>query len=98
MVTTDLGNELASLDRELPEEAVRPEDRNATAVIDRGIQTLKKDLATRVARKTSSRPPRPAAPGRARRSTGPQRMWSGSRPPSSGCCKTTRTSSSTTRI
>ena len=29
----------------------RPEDRNATAVVDRGIQTLKKDLATRVARK-----------------------------------------------
>ena len=39
VVTTDLGNEFASLDRELPEEAVhrtkRPEDRNATAVIDR---------------------------------------------------------------
>ena len=34
--------------RELPTEAVhrtkRPEDRNATAVVDRGIQTLKKDL------------------------------------------------------
>ena len=29
----------------------RPEDRNAIAVVDRGIQTLKKDLATRVARK-----------------------------------------------
>ena len=85
-------------DRELPEEAVRPEDRNAMAVIDRGAQTLKKDLATRVARKTSSRPPGPTTPGRARRSTGPQRTWSGSRPPSSGCCKTTRTSSSTTRI
>ena len=38
-----------------PAEAVhrtkRPEDRNAIAVVDRGIQTLKKDLATRVARK-----------------------------------------------
>ena len=31
--------------------AKRPEDRNAIAVVDRGIQTLKKDLATRVARK-----------------------------------------------
>ena len=45
----------ATLDRELPAEAVhrtkRPEDRNAIAVVDRGIQTLKKDLATRVARK-----------------------------------------------
>ena len=47
VVTTDLGNEFATLDRELPAEAVhrtkRPEDRNATAVADRGIQTLKKD-------------------------------------------------------
>ena len=54
MVTTDLGK-VATLDRELPAEAVhrtkRPEDRNAIAVVDRGIQTLKKDLATRVARK-----------------------------------------------
>ena len=54
-VTTDLGNEFATLDRELPAEAVhrtkRPEDRNAIAVVDWGIQTLKKDLATRVARK-----------------------------------------------
>ena len=53
VVTTDLGNEFATLDRELPAEAVhrtkRPEDRNAIAVVDRGIQTLKKDLATRVA-------------------------------------------------
>ena len=55
VVTTDLGNEFATLDRELPENAVhrtkRPEDHNAIAVVDRGIQTLKKDLATRVARK-----------------------------------------------
>ena len=55
VVTTDLGNEFATLDRELPAEAVhrtkRPEDRNAIAVVDRGIQTLKKDLATRAARK-----------------------------------------------
>ena len=47
VVTTDLGNEFAQLDRELPAEAVhrtkRPEDRNAIAVVDRGIQTLKKD-------------------------------------------------------
>ena len=54
VVTTDLGNKFATLDRELPEAVhwtKRPEDRNATAVVDRGIQTLKKDLATRVARK-----------------------------------------------
>ena len=47
--------ELRGHDRPVPAEAVhrtkRPEDRNATAVVDRGIQTLKKDLATRVARK-----------------------------------------------
>ena len=39
---------------ELPEavhRTKRPEDRNAIAVVDRGIQTLKKDLATRVAHK-----------------------------------------------
>ena len=44
VVTTDLGNEFATLDRELPAEAVhrtkRPEDRNAIAVVDRGMQTL----------------------------------------------------------
>ena len=54
VVTTDLGNEFATLDRELPKavhRTKRPEDRNAIAVVDRGIQTLKKDLATRVARK-----------------------------------------------
>ena len=53
-VTTDLGNEFATLDRELPEavhRTKRPEDRNAIAAVERGIQTLKKDLATRVARK-----------------------------------------------
>ena len=58
VVTTDLGNEFATLDRELPAEAVhrtkRPEDRNAIAVVDRGIQTLKKDLATRVAARVGS--------------------------------------------
>ena len=48
VVTTDLGNEFATLGRELPEavhRTKRPEE------VDRGIQTLKKDLATRVARK-----------------------------------------------
>ena len=54
MVTTDMGNEFQGLEQALPEAAVhrhkRPEDRNATAVIDRAIQTLKKDLAGRAAR------------------------------------------------
>ena len=107
VVTTDLGNEFATLDRELPAEAVhrtkRPEDRNAIAVVDRGIQTLKKDLATRVARKggsgatTSSGRPGPTTRGPTRRCTARPRTWRSSRPRSSGSCKTTPTSSSTTR-
>ena len=107
VVTTDLGNEFATLDRELPKEAVhrtkRPEDRNAIAVVDRGIQTLKKDLATRVARKagsgatTLSGRPGPATRGPTRRCTARPRTWRSSRPQSSGSSKTTPTSSSTTR-
>ena len=106
VVTTDLGNEFATLDRELPAEAVhrtkRPEDRNAIAVVDRGIQTLKKDLATRVARKGGqwtifSRPLRPTTRGPTRRCTAPRKTWRSSRPRSSGSSKTTPTSSSTTR-
>ena len=99
VVTTDLGNEFATLDRELPENAVhrtkRPEDRNAIAVVDRGIQTLKKDLATRVARKGgqwSDHFQQTASAYNAR----PHRTWRSSRPRSSGSSKTTPTSSSTT--
>ena len=106
VVTTDLGNEFATLDRELPAEAVhrtkRPEDRNAIAVVDRGIQTLKKDLATRVARKGGQWSDhraggRPTTRGPTRRCTARPRTWRSSRPRSSGSCKTTPTSSSTTR-
>ena len=101
VVTTDLGNEFATLDRELPAEAVhrtkRPEDRNAIAVVDRGIQTLKKDLATRVAARKggqwSDHFERAAGAYNAR----PHRTWRSSRPRSSGSSKTTPTSSSTTR-
>ena len=54
VVTTDQGNEFRDLEGALPEPAVHreklPSDRNATAVIDRAIQTLKKDLAGKVAR------------------------------------------------
>ena len=53
VVTTDQGNEFRGLEGALPEPAVHreklPSDRNATAVIDRAIQTLKKDLAGKVA-------------------------------------------------
>ena len=54
VVTTDQGNEFRGLEAALPGGAVHrqkdPSDRNATAVIDRAIQTLKKDLAGEVAR------------------------------------------------
>ena len=54
VVTTDLGNEFRGLEEALPEGVVHrqkdPTDRNATAVVDRAIQTLKKDLAGKVAR------------------------------------------------
>eukprot|EP00439_Symbiodinium_sp_Y106_P014797 s10700_g2.t1 len=54
VVTTDLGNEFRGLEAALPGGAVHrqkdPTDRNATAVVDRAIQTLKKDLAGEVAR------------------------------------------------
>ena len=55
VVTTDLGNEFQGLEAALPGGAVLgqkdPTDRNATAVVDRAIQTLKKDLAGLVARR-----------------------------------------------
>ena len=55
VVTTDLGNEFRGLEGALPGGAVHrqkdPSDRNATAVVDRAIQTLKKDLAGMVARR-----------------------------------------------
>ena len=81
------GNEFATLDRELPAEAVRrtkrPEDRNAIAVVDRGIQTLKKDLAwpARAASgaTTFSRPLRPTTRGPTRRCTAPRKTWRSSR-------------------
>ena len=55
VVTTDLGNEFRGLEEALPGGAVHrqkdPTDRNATAVVDRAIQTLEKDLAGMVARR-----------------------------------------------
>ena len=54
VVTTDMGNEFRGLEAALPGGAVHrqkdPSDRNATAVVDRAIQTLK-DLAGMVARR-----------------------------------------------
>ena len=55
VVTTDMGNEFRGLEAALPGGAVHrqkdPSDRNATAVVDKAIQTLKKDLAGMVARR-----------------------------------------------
>ena len=103
----DLGNEFATLDRELPENAVhrtkRPEDRNAIAVVDRGIQTLKKDwprgwrARAGSGATTFSRPLRPTTRGPTRRCKARPRTWRSSRPRSSGSSKTTPTSSSATR-
>ena len=55
VVTTDQGNEFKGLENQvLPKSGVHREkevtDRNAIAVVDRTIQTLKKDLASRLAR------------------------------------------------
>ena len=53
-ITTDMGNEFRGLEAALPGGVVHrqkdPTNRNATAVVDRAIQTLKKDLAGKVAR------------------------------------------------
>ena len=55
VVTTDMENEFRGLEAALPGGAVHrqkdPSDRNATTVVDRTIQTLKKDLAGMVARR-----------------------------------------------
>ena len=47
--TKRAARELTGLPAEAVRRTKRPEDRNAIAVVDRGIQTLKKDLATSVA-------------------------------------------------
>ena len=60
VVTTDLGNEFWGLEAALPGGAVHrqkdPTDRNATAVVDRAIQSLKKDLAGKAGRRWLGRP------------------------------------------
>ena len=58
VVSTDLGGEFSNLDSNLPSEAVHrtkePEDRNALAVVDRSMQTIKKDLSSVIAKKEVS--------------------------------------------
>ena len=98
IVTTDLGNEFATLDRELPAEAVRrtkrPENRDAIAVVDRGIQTPRGWRARAGSGATaSSGRPGPTTRGPTRRCTARPRTWRSSRPRSSGSSKTTPTSS-----
>ena len=81
VVTTDLGNEFATLDRELPAEAVRRTKRPGTGA----------------SRTTLSGRPGPTTRGPTRRCTARPRTWRSSWPRSSGSSKTTPTSSSTTR-
>jgi hypothetical protein len=54
VVTTDQGPEFSRLEEAMPEDAVHrqktPADKNAIAVLDRNMQSLKKDLAGRVAK------------------------------------------------
>jgi hypothetical protein len=58
VLTTDKGNEFSSFQGEIGDAAVRrvkePEDKNALAVIDRGMRTLKNSLAAEVAKKGGS--------------------------------------------
>src|SRR6056297_1560072 len=53
VLTVDAGKEWAQAEEAIGDEAVlkqkRPEDRNAMAVVDRAMQTIKKDLAARAA-------------------------------------------------
>ena len=66
-ITTDLGNEFRGLEAALPGDVVHrqkdPCDRNATAVVDRAIQTLKKDKLGAARGKRHRGLQRPAAPG-----------------------------------
>ena len=54
-LTTDLGNEFNKIEDVLPEQATwrqkTPEDKNATAVLDRNMKTIKQDLSSKVATK-----------------------------------------------
>ena len=55
VVTTDQGAEFSKIEDALPEEAVHrqktPADKNAIAVLDRNMQSLKIDLASKIAKK-----------------------------------------------
>ena len=54
-LTTDLGAEFNKIEEVLPQEATwrqkTPEDKNATAVLDRNMKTIKQDLSAKVATK-----------------------------------------------
>ena len=58
VVTTDQGNEFAGLSSVLPDDAIHwektPEDKNAIAEVDRGMQSLQKDLASTIGKKAGS--------------------------------------------
>ena len=110
VVTTDMGNEFRGLEAALPGGAVHrqkdPSDRNATAVVDRAIQTLKKDLAGMVARRgggwgehvdeAAEAYNGPTTPGHTRRSRWRRRTWRRCRQRPSESIRTMQPSSSTT--
>ena len=98
-------NEFNGLEGALPEQVVHrmkdPSDRNATAVVDRTIQTLKRDLAGKVARWGRMDRPRGAGdrgltPGRTRPCTQPLKMWKNNQPRRSECIRIMHRSSNIT--
>ena len=107
VVTTDLGNEFQGLEAALAGGAVHrqkdPTDRNATAVVDRAIQTLKKDLPAwwpggeAVGASTWTKQRRPTTPGHTKRSRWHRRTWRRCRQRPSESIRTMQPSSSTTR-
>ena len=103
VVTTDMGNEFRGLEAALPGGAVHrqkdPSDRNATAVVDRTIQTLKKDLAGMVARRGGDWGEHvdEAAEAYNARSRWRRRTWRRCRQRPSESIRTMQPSSSTTR-
>ena len=106
VVTTDQGNEFNGLEAALPDPAVHrvkdPSDRNATAVVDRTIQTLSGIWRERWrgmgahGRTTWSKWRAHIISGHTRRCTQHLKTWRSSRPPRSECIRTMRRSSGTT--
>ena len=101
VVSTDQGVEFNGLEGALPDPVVHrvkdPSDRNALAVVDRTIQTLKRDLASDVARHGGNWSEHlPDATLAYNRRPRPPRMWNTKNPPCSDCTRTMPKNSNTT--